>query len=220
MESDRGLTSNNEEGAKDQQRNVDQSAPPNFIDDFKVKKFRKEALVYGIQVSSETLARQDRSSDKRSKESSKLAAESTESGKWLERLTFPPDHKAKVIFNVILVLASLFSTLQATYIACFGFPSSANLQMFMRVVELVFLTDIFLNFFMQYIDESNEYQLQKSIRKIAIRYLTKDFVLDFIAIFPFYYLQKPEKMQTLELLQLLKLLRLRKLLTTMNKSTF
>ena len=109
METDRGLTSNNEEGGNDH-NNVDQSAPPNFIEDFKVKKFRKEALVYGIQVSSETLARQDKSSDKRSKQSQKLAAESNDSGKWLERLTFPPDHKAKVIFNVILVFASLWST--------------------------------------------------------------------------------------------------------------
>ena len=63
----------------------------------------------------------------------------------------------------------------------------------MKIVEFIFLTDIILNFFMQYIDESNEYQLQKSIRKIAMRYLMKDFVLDFIAIFPFYYIQKPEK---------------------------
>lgn len=108
-------------------------------------------------MSSETLARQDKSSDKRSKQSQKLAAESNESGKWLERLTFPPDHKAKVIFNVILVLASLWSTHQATYIACFGFPTSRNIDMFMKIVEFIFLTDMILNFFMQYIDESNEY---------------------------------------------------------------
>jgi hypothetical protein len=53
-----------------------------------------------------------------------------------------------------------------------------------------------------------------------MRYLAGGFIFDFIATFPFYYINFSDDLQTLELLQLLKLLRLRKLLTTMNKSTF
>lgn len=120
----------------------------------------------------------------------------------LEKLTFSPDAKGKIIFNFVLVIAAFFNTHQATYIACFGFPTSFEMDLAGKIIECIFILDIILNFFMQYIDESGDYKPQKNIRKIAIRYLLRDFLIDFISTIPFwiYFIPVTDDVQVLELL--------------------
>jgi hypothetical protein len=112
----------------------------------------------------------------------------------------------------VLVLCAFWSTHQAVYVACFGFPTSKGVDVFSKMVESVFWLDIFLNFFMQYNDESQDYKPQKLIRKIIFRYLVSEFIYDFVATIPLRYMNVSSDEDTLKLLQLLRLLRLRKLL--------
>lgn len=115
---------------------------------FQVKKYRKETLVYGIQVAQEAPSSEKSLEIKKKK--TKAIIEYNEAGRLqcLEKLTFSPDAKGKIIFNFILVIAAFFSTHQATYIACFGFPTSMEVDMIGKTVECIFVLDIILNFFM------------------------------------------------------------------------
>lgn len=100
------------------------------------------------------------------------------------------------------------------------------------LIELCFLTDIVLNFFMQYRDDE-DFKPVRDLKKIALRYLKQFFILDMLATIPFYYLVKEsalaaddpmilydKDMRTKRLVFLFKLLRLPKLQTILDTKNF
>ena len=123
-------------------------------------------------------------------ENKKQAQDTDESRVWQE-MTFPPNCKGKLIFNFFLFFATLFSTFHCTYVACFG---ASWRQMITKIevgCELMFLADIVLNFFMQYADVNDGWEMQKRPIKIAKRYIFGSFLFDAVAMVPFFLALSP-----------------------------
>ena len=159
--------------------------------------------MYGIQVVRETNIAGARELNERQHTALTAALDLNEQSlEYLQKLTFSPDAKGKVFFNIILLFAAFFSTFASTYIACFGFPERRISLFLDRFSEICFIVEIILNFFMQYSDEADDYKLQTSLRKIAGRYAKGGLLPDLIGMLPFFFQILDtfgESRQTLEL---------------------
>lgn len=78
-------------------------------------------------------------------------------------------------------------------------------------VESLFICDLIFCFCQEYLDEET-YSLVSKIKKIAMHYLKKTFLVDLIACLPItYFLQNVQEARLLRLLKLLRLPRLAQL---------
>ncbi len=78
------------------------------------------------------------------------------------------------------------STISAAYFACFGFVDNTGFLATDIVIECCFLLDIVLNFLIQYKDD--EHKPVRDLKRIAVRYLKKLFIVDFLATIPLRYM--------------------------------
>lgn len=85
------------------------------------------------------------------------------------------------IYQFIMIIFALISTLCAAYYACFGPPEDETMKVIDGIMEVCFLIDIVRNFFMQY-EDVEEQKTVRNLKLIAKRYLKGDFVVDLLAI--------------------------------------
>jgi len=136
-----------------------------------------------------------------------------------DRFVISPDSRYKQFFNIVIIILSLLSTISAAYFACFGFIEQPIFVALELMMESCFLVDIILNFLLQYKDDE-DFKPVKDLKKIAIRYLKRFFIIDFLATVPLRYMMLTDDPDTLQLFQLLKLLRLPKLQSVMDTKNF
>ena len=97
-----------------------------------------------------------------------------------------------LMWNFLEVISCIISTYMYGYMAAFGMYNSDMTENHdLRVMDIfffvVFTISIIMNFFRDFIPEG-ETTSSKDLKKIAIRYLKGDFLLDFIAWIPFQFL--------------------------------
>ena len=86
-------------------------------------------------------------------------------------------------------------------------------------VELIFFFDIIINFLLEYKDEI-DYKPVRDIKKIALRYLKGQFIVDFLATVPLRFIFWYWPIEYLTLLQLLKLFRISKFTSVVDEKNF
>ena len=86
------------------------------------------------------------------------------------------------------------------------------------LIEIFFLLDIFLNCITEVVNPRNQ-QIISNVSKITKLYLKNRFLLDFLAVVPFYYILEGaiENKDSLRLVFLLKLLRIKRILQHVDK---
>lgn len=184
-----------------------------------LRKFRKEAMIYGIPVKtthskqSNTMFAAD-GNETMSKTTIKPSRKNM-----CDRFIIAPDSRYKQFFNIVIIFLSLISTITAAYFACFGFVKDPIFIALELMMESCFLLDIILNFLLQYKDDE-DFKPVKDLKKIAIRYLKRFFIIDFLATVPLRYMMLSDEPDTLQLFYLLKLLRLPKLQSVMDTKNF
>jgi len=133
--------------------------------------------------------------------------EAKESKSMIRRLIIPFNSKWKKIFDFILLLCVGYSCFSTVYYAAFGDPTLIGLVIFDYMVELFFVASLILSFFHAYKDPETNAPVN-DIKKIAYRYITTWFFLDFISVFPFYLFVPKYGL----LIQLFRILRMPKLM--------
>ena len=119
-------------------------------------------------------------------------------------------------WDAVMVICLVFTAIVTPYEVAFLDMSVINALWFInQLVNILFLIDMFINFFLAYFDDE-ALQWIVSKRLIAIRYLSGWFIIDFVSIFPFDYLVPGGS--NLRALRIVRLLRLAKLLRVFRAS--
>ena len=119
-------------------------------------------------------------------------------------------------WDAVMVICLIFTAIVTPYEVAFLDMSVINALWFInQLVNILFLIDMFINFFLAYFDDE-ALQWIVSKRLIAIRYLSGWFIIDFVSIFPFDYLVPGGS--NLRALRIVRLLRLAKLLRVFRAS--
>ena len=102
-------------------------------------------------------------------------------------LILDPDTKFISLWQGLMIIFAMISTLFAAFYACFSRPDTTATVVIDSVMEVCFALDIVRNFFMQY-EDVEEQRIVRNFKLIAIRYLKGDFFVDVLAIsrFPLY----------------------------------
>ena len=127
------------------------------------------------------------------------------------------------MFLMIVVVAALFSSLLAAYLACFGEPENEAVVTFDGALEIIHAIDILRNFFQEYTDPHEPRKPIRNCTKIMIKYVTGTFLFDIIAqsAWPLHYaVHGVWKDDDANLLYLLRLLRLSKVMILMDLQKF
>ena len=82
----------------------------------------------------------------------------------------------------------LYSSIITPYKIAFLSKQSIGWMVTDIIIDLLFLADLMLNFFMAYFDEEEEIVTDR--RKIVKNYLRSWFILDLVALLPFNYLMQ------------------------------
>jgi len=122
------------------------------------------------------------------------------------------------VFNILIIILSFISTISAAYFACFGFSTKLGFLIADIAIEFCFLFDIVLNFLLEYKDD--QHKPVRDFKRIAVRYMKKLFIVDFLATIPFRYMRLVEDEKNERLFFLFKLFRLYKLKEVMDTKNF
>lgn len=127
-----------------------------------------------------------------------------------------------LIWNFIEVICCVLSSYMYAYMAAFGIRNSdLTINSDLRVTDIfffiVFTISIIMNFLRDFVPEG-ETQACKDLRKIAIRYLHGQFLLDLIAWVPFQFILDFNEHPLLNSLYAIKIVRLRNGLQYLNIS--
>jgi len=162
-----------------------------------LRKFRKEAMIYGIPVKTSHSRTNPNLFNIEGSENiiSKTVTRNPRKN-MCDRFVISPDTRYKQMFNIVIIFLSLLSTISAAYFACFGFIEQPLFVALEIIMESFFLVDIFLNFLLQYKDDE-EFKPVKDLKKIAIRYLKRFFIIDFLATVPLRYMMLTDDPDTL-----------------------
>lgn len=63
-----------------------------------------------------------------------------------------PESRFKQVFDIVIIVVSLITTIWAAYFACFGYFSNDTLFLAESLIEICFVLDIVLNFVLEYKD--------------------------------------------------------------------
>ncbi|MCE2055192.1 hypothetical protein HAX54_042150 [Datura stramonium] len=122
---------------------------------------------------------------------------------------FDPRYRAWEMFLLILVIYTAWITpFEFAFLIC----KIDALVIFDNIVNCFFAIDIFLNFFMAYLDKES-YILVDDPKKIAVRYLSTWFIFDICSTVPFHdflFIDHKESGVGFKLLSMLRLWRLRR----------
>ena len=125
-----------------------------------------------------------------------------------------PDDGFTIIWNTFISLLLFFTFIQSPYRIAFVGNDDIIWLVLDGLVDLIFLIDLVLNFFMAYYND--EYILIDTRRKIAFKYLLTWFWIDLLAIIPFNFIIPDSgngNSDFSSLIRLIKLPRLYKLVT-------
>ena len=123
-------------------------------------------------------------------------------------------------WDVLMVFLLLFTAVVTPYETAFLETKLNFLFFFNRAVDLLFLTDLFINFFLSYPDPETQQDVV-SHKRIAKHYLTGWFTIDFVSILPFDSLglaMDSSDISQLKIMRVLRLLRLFKLMRIFKSS--
>ena len=123
-------------------------------------------------------------------------------------------------WDVLMVVLLLFTAVVTPYETAFLETKFNFLFVLNRVVDLLFLTDLFINFFLSYPDPETQQDVV-SHKRIAKHYLTGWFVIDFVSILPFDSIglvMDSSDISQLKIMRVLRLLRLFKLMRIFKSS--
>jgi hypothetical protein len=114
------------------------------------------------------------------------------------------------IWNIFVVLNALLSSYFYAFVACFGDEVETN-GYFVRNLDIIFETIFFVAIvinFLKSFDDNVGTEKVKDLKRIALRYCSKGFLVDFICIFPesFIFDMSPHKF--FRLLYLIKIIRI------------
>lgn len=98
-----------------------------------------------------------------------------------DMLILSPESRAVQIYQFLMIIFALISTLCAAFFACFGPPEDIGMQVIDAIMEISFLLDIIRNFFMQY-EDIEEQKTVRNLKLIAKRYIKGDFMVDLLAV--------------------------------------
>ena len=73
----------------------------------------------------------------------------------LKKIIIDPGWKPVIIFQLLLVIFSMLTTLFAAFFACFGEPMNQAIYYFDMFMEICFIVDIVKNFFLMYTDPTD-----------------------------------------------------------------
>ena len=102
-----------------------------------------------------------------------------------EWITISPNSTCYQIFNQLVIIISLFSIFISAYLSCYGYNEyKSHILMGEIFFEIFFITEIFVNFLVQYQDPEDDFKIIKDPKKIRWKYLKSTFILDAIATIP------------------------------------
>ena len=106
-----------------------------------------------------------------------------------KRIIINPEWKVVRVFEALIVIFALLSTLVSAWFANFGAPDDKYGLGFDIFMECCFGIDIIKNFLMMYQDPCDPRKYIKDVRKIMKRYLKGAFFFDLLALMagPLYY---------------------------------
>jgi len=122
----------------------------------------------------------------------------------LDRLVIHPYNRAKLCFDVVVMISVLVTAFVLPVDVAFGSKLAQELETF---VDVVFISDVCLQFFSGYVKIG--YPIL-SVRAIATKYVKGWFFIDVLASFPFEVFDS--SLKTLQLIKVVRLLRIRRML--------
>lgn len=117
------------------------------------KKFKKESIIYGVPVKISKDAANNSKIMKSEMVGSVALQQNQQDRSFLDRFIINPDNSLLQVFNVVLILSALTSTLTSAYYACFGPPVEQWLKILDVTMEVLFLIGVLLSFLTEYQDE-------------------------------------------------------------------
>jgi len=134
---------------------------------------------------------------------------------WVQRYVISYNNPFKSAWDVCVMLLVIYSSITTAYTIAFDLdpPEGSAFQVVDHIVEAAFLIDIILNFFQEYRDPQN-FEYIKDFRLIAKHYLKSWFIIDLLAVFPFYVFGN------IKFFRLLRILRLPRFLRFLDQSKF
>jgi CRP-like cAMP-binding protein len=121
---------------------------------------------------------------------------------WSRRV-INPNAFYKVLFDVLIGLLALTSSIVIPYRLAFAIPVNVAWDVFDLLTELLFGVDLLMSFFTAY--EQSDYVLNTVHKNIARRYLKSWFIVDFLSTVPFYRLAGSGSGSTLQILKTLRI---------------
>lgn len=150
---------------------------------------------------------------------------------WWYKLIIPLDSNAYHIWKIIIGLLSIICSVNYAYYTAFDFPFryismsdmfatadkyplDTSMIIIWFIVEVLFSLDIVFCFFLEYQPEES-FKPVRDISKIAYRYLSTNFLVDFIPTFPINYIifvrnLKYQEYNAYKFIYILKVIRIRK----------
>jgi hypothetical protein len=102
---------------------------------------------------------------------------------FLDKFVIKKDSTWKSLFDIILMIISVYNIFGNAYYSAFGQPTSTFFVLIDWTVETMFLLDMMFCFFQEYKDEET-YNIVSKFRQIATHYFKKSFIFDLIAWVP------------------------------------
>ena len=84
----------------------------------------------------------------------------------------------------MVMLLILYSSLTSLFFVTFPAEPTETMETLQSIEEVVFITDLVVNFFQSYVDPKT-YDVVRDHYTIAVNYLNGWFLVDFISVFPF-----------------------------------
>ena len=140
-----------------------------------------------------------------------------------KKIIIDPEWKSIEVFQLLIILFSMLTTLFAAYFACFGEPESWGVYYFDMFMEICFIIDIVKNFFLMYTDPNDPSKKIKDFVKIAMHYAKGTFCFDAAAVlsWPIFLAAKASMpLEKASLFYLLRLLRISKIFVIMDLKKF
>ena len=112
-----------------------------------------------------------------------------------DRLIVSPENIFYQIFKGFIVMLCILSSLMYAFFAAFRMDVEGevsvyspaeikNFNRFQAIVECMFLIDMVIEFFLEYVDESTTLKV-RDISMISVRYLRGEFIYDIFPLIPF-----------------------------------
>jgi len=125
--------------------------------------------------------------------------------RWLVR----PDHSYLQNWDFVIFVALIFTALITPFEVAFVETQLGLLFFVNRFVDMLFITDMVLQFFLMFHNENG--RLIKSHKRIRQRYMKGWFVIDFVTVLPFdmaKWVLDPSKVKIIRIIRLLRLFKL------------